>query len=340
MAIDREDCALADEAHEDAFLIHNGKRPGSCSVEDGDDDIHRIIHGELGFGLLHELRHSEVSVQFCAENEVPDIVQINGSDELHLLVNDGEDVVLAVRDLRGDIAQVHVRVEDVVVMLYDAIHAHEGQDALVRVVGQQFASLRKPHRINAMGLEILDCEIRACSHYHERHEKCVTSRQFGDEEDACQGCVHHAAHQSAHAQHGEVPFRNVDAQHVVHVPKPAENEATDAAQKQTRREDTAAASASVGRRRGKHLEDDYKKEVDEQVVRAIEERPIHRSIPVGLSVAVKQKGDEVVSFAVERREEIDEQTQHGGSQKEFLVATLQLAEDAFQEVHCSGKVDD
>ena len=75
------------------------------------------------------------------------------------------------------------------------------------------------------------------------------------------------------------------------------------------------------------------------MVRAIEERPIHRSIPVGLSVAVKQKGDEVVSFAVERREEIDEQTQHGGSQKEFLVATLQLAEDAFQEVHCSGKVE-
>ena len=75
------------------------------------------------------------------------------------------------------------------------------------------------------------------------------------------------------------------------------------------------------------------------MVRAIEERPIHRSVPVGLSVAVKQKGDEVVTFAVERREEVDEQAQHGGSQEELLIATLQLAEDTFEEIHGSGKVE-
>ena len=75
------------------------------------------------------------------------------------------------------------------------------------------------------------------------------------------------------------------------------------------------------------------------MVRPVEERAIHRGVPVGLAVSVEQKGDQVVTFAVERREKVDEKAQHGGSQEELLIATLQLAEDTFQEIHGSGKVE-
>ena len=339
LTIDSQHRALADEADEDAVSIDDGERPGMCAVEGADHHIHRIIHGEQGLGLLHQLRDGEVPVQLCAEDQVADVVEIDGTDELHLFVHHGEDVVLAVGDLRCDVAKVHVGIEHLVIMLYDAVHAHQRQDRLVGVVGEEFASLCKPHRVDAVRFEGFDGEVRACRHYHQGHEEGIAAGQLRDEEDAGQGCVHHAAHQSAHAQHGKVPFGNVDAQHVVHVPKPAKDKAADAAQKQTGREDTAATAAAVGGCRSKDLEDDDEEKIDEQVVAAIEEGAVHRGIPVGLSVTVEQEGDEVVAFAVERREEIDEQAQHRGSQEELLVATLQAAEDAFEVVHGAREVE-
>ena len=75
------------------------------------------------------------------------------------------------------------------------------------------------------------------------------------------------------------------------------------------------------------------------MVAAIEKRPIHRSIPVALPVSIKQKGNQIVAFAIKRREEVDEKAQHHGSKHELLVATLQLSEDAFEHVHRPRKVE-
>ena len=151
--------------------------------------------------------------------------------------------------------------------------------------------------------------------------------------------MHDAAHQSAHAQHGEVALRYVDAKDVVGVPQAAEDESADASEEEAGREDTAAAAATVGGCRGKDLEDNYQEEIDEQVVAAIEEGTVHRCVPVGLSIAVEQQGDEVVAFTVERRKKVDEQAQHDGSQRELLVAPLQAAEDAFEVVHGAREVE-
>ena len=151
--------------------------------------------------------------------------------------------------------------------------------------------------------------------------------------------MHDSTHQSTHAKHGEIALRYVDTKQVVSVPESAEDEAANTSQEQTRREDTATTTASVGRRRSKNLEDNYEEKVDELVVATIEKRPIHRSIPVALPVSIKEKSNQIVTFAIKRREEIDEKAQHNGSKHELLVATLQLSEDAFEHVHRPRKVE-
>ena len=339
LAIDGQDRTLADETDKETVGIHDWKGPGMCPVEDANHNIHRVVDGKQGLGLSHELRDGKAPVQLRAEDEVADVIQIDNPDELHLLVDDREDVVLAVADLRSHVAQAHVRVEELVVMLYDAIHTHEGKDGLVRVVGEQLASLCQAHSIDAVGLEALYGEVGTYRHYHQRHEEGIAARQFGDEENARQRSMHHAAHQAAHAQHGEVSLWNVDAQDVVSIPKPTEDESADTPQEKAGREDTATTAAAVGCRRSKNLEDNYQEKVDEQVIAAVEKRAVHRSIPVGLPLAVEQESDEVVAFAIERREKVDEQAQHEGSKRELLVSSIQPSEDAFQQVHRPRKVE-
>ena len=223
-------------------------------------------------------------------------------------------------------------------MLDDTVHAHQGEDGLVGMVCQEFASLCQTHGVDAMRLEGLDGEIGTYSHYHQRHEEGIATSQFRNEENTRERGVHDTAHQATHAQHGKVALWDVDSEDVVGVPYPTENETADTTEEKAGSEDTTTTASTISSCRGKDLENDNQEKIDKQVVATIEEGAVHRSIPISLSVTIEQKGDEVVSFAIKRREEIDEQAQHSRSNQEFLISPVQATEESFKEVHGTGEV--
>ena len=220
----------------------------------------------------------------------------------------------------------------------DTIHTHQGEDGLVGVVRQEFASLGQSHGVDAMRLEVLDGEIRAYGHYHQRHEESIAASQFGNEEDTRKRGMHDTAHQAAHAQHGEVALWDVDTEDVIRIPYPAEDEAADTTEEKAGGEDTTTTAAAIGGCRGEDLEEDYQGKIDKQMVAAIEEGAVHRSVPISLPVAIEQKGDEVVAFTVKRREEIDEQAQHGRSNQKFLIPSVQATEKPLKEIQLSVNI--
>ena len=109
-----------------------------------------------------------------------DVIEVHGADELHLAVYDGEDVVLAVADLRSHVAKRHVWIKYTVVVLNHAVHTHQSEYGMVGVMCQKFASLRQSHCIYAVWLESLNGEIRANGHNHQWHEQAVAASQLGN----------------------------------------------------------------------------------------------------------------------------------------------------------------
>ena len=57
------------------------------------------------------------------------------------------------------------------------------------------------------------------------------------------------------------------------------------------------------------------------------------------TVAVEEESNQIVAFAVERREEIDEQAQHDGSQEELLIASAKATEHTLEQVHRPREVE-
>ena len=300
LAIDGEDGGLADEADEHSVGVDNGECPGVGAVEGLDDGVHAVLGAEEGLWLCHELRYAELGEQFGTKDEMAYVVEVHDADELHLAVDDGEDVVLAGGYLAGYVAECHVGVEDFVVVLYDAVYVDEGEDAAVGVVGEELSALCEAHGVDAVGFEDLDGEVCADGDHHEGQEEVVASGELGDEEDAGEGGVHDSAHESAHAEHGEVVLADLDAEDVVGVPQSCEDEACDAAEEQGGGEDSAASAAAVGGRGGEDLgEDDECQVYEEETCVSCKEGAVHGCVPVGGALAVHEEFDEFVSFAVE-----------------------------------------
>lgn len=277
-----------------------------------------------------------------------DIVEVDDAYELHLAVDDGEDVVLAGCYLAGYVAEGHVGVEDPVVVLYDAVYADEGEYAAVGMVGEELSALCESHGIDAVGLEDLDGEVCADGNHHEGEEEVVASGKLGDEEYAGEGGVHDAAHEAAHAEHGKVVLADLDAEDVVCVPESCEDEACDTAEEQGGGEDSAASAAAVGGCGGEDLGEDDECEVYEEALCVTgKEGAVHGGVPVGWALAVHEEFDEFVSFTVERWEQEDEEGEHAGSEEVFAVLAADavacgaayLAETAFEPVHGACEIE-
>ena len=71
---------------------------------------------------------------------------------------------------------------------------------------------------------------------------------------------------------------------------------------------------------------------------SVEQRTVHRRVPVFRAVSVKQQVDKVVAFSVQRREKIDEDAQRGSADEELDVRIGIFAEDVFQRVHRAGEI--
>ncbi len=218
---------LADESHECAFRVHYRQRPGLCLVECEQYHIHRVVDIQAGRRLAHELADLKAVVQFLSEHNGAHVVQIDNAYQAVLAVYYGEYIAPRGRDALNQFAQVHVGIKVLVILLDHGVHAHQREYGMVFMVGEQLSFFGQPHGIDAVRFKGYDGQIGAYGYNHQGHEQLVSSRQFGYEKDACQGRVHHTAHQSGHAQHGEIAFGQVDTQGLVEVPKAGENESRD-----------------------------------------------------------------------------------------------------------------
>ena len=340
LAVECQHVRLADESHERALGVHHGKRPSPRAVEREEHHVHGVVDVQPRHRFAHQLAYLEAMVEFLPEHDGPHVVQVDDAHEPVLAVHHGEHVAPRGGDALDQLAQVHVRIKVFVVFLDDRVEAHQGEHGAVLVVREQLPFLGQPHGIDAVRLKRDDGQVGTDGHNHQGHEQLVAAREFGNEENARQRGVHHAAHQAGHADHGKVALGQVDVQELVDVPQAGEDEARDAAQEQAGGEDSAAAPAAIGGRGGEHLEDEHQGQIEqEQVAMAVEERTVHRRVPVGRALSVEKQFDKLVAFTVERREKIDEDAQHGAADEQLHVGVGVFAEHILQRVHRAGEVE-
>ena len=265
LAVGIEHLRLRDEAQITLISIHHGEIPCLGVVEDAHHLLHAVRVVQAGGGQGHQFLHREAVIQFLAEHDVAYVIQWDDTQQVVVRVQHGEDVAPRVRDDAHQIAQVHIGADGGEVMLHHVIHLHQRQDGLILVVRQQLALLGQAHGIDAMRLEDNDGQIGADGNNHQRQEEVVTSRQLGDEKDACQGGVHHAAHHAGHAHQGEV-LLGQEGRHVEPIAEMREDKAGDTAQVERGGEDTATTASAVGGAGSKDLEDNDEQQIKEQQV--------------------------------------------------------------------------
>ena len=210
--------AAADETFEEAVGIDDGERPSLSSVEGLHDELHRVVGGEAGSTGRHEVAHVQLMVELGAEHDVAHTVEDEHGQEFTGIVDDGEDVALAGRDLAHHLTQVVVGVELLVVALDDGVHRHEREDGVVFVVRHQLSLTSQTHSVDAVGLEEDDGQVGRHGDDHQRQEETVAAGELRDEEDSCQRSVHDAAHQACHTQEREIVLGDEDAVAGEHIP--------------------------------------------------------------------------------------------------------------------------
>ena len=166
--------------------------------------------------------------------------------------------------------------------------------------------------IDTMWLEYFDGEVGYNANYHQWYEELVPPCELSYKEDACEWCVHYSRHDSGHAVEGAV-FGGKEAcrakfEDEKFIPQCGKNESCYAAYEEAWGKDSSASSSSVCGSRGENFKDKDKGEIyEESIVGAIEECIVHYGVGRGI---VEKLVDDIVTFTVERREEVDEYTEH------------------------------
>ena len=288
--------------------------------------LHHVLHGVVhaqGFrGRCHELSHLEMVVKLGAEHQVADVVDVHFAQQLAGIVEHGQYAGVASADGMDEFAQPHVGRNGGELTVDDAVEVHQGEHCPVGMVGDEFALARQPHAVDAVWLEHDDDQIGTHTHDDERNEQPVSTRDFGNEENARQRGVHHAGHHAGHAQKREVLLGDIDS-HLISVPQAGKEETAEGSDEQRRGERTATSSTAVGGRGGKNLGEQHHGNVEhEQVAVAVEQRVVHHCVPVGFGLSVQQDVDAVVAFAIERGEKENQGAQHQSAQGELGVGLV------------------
>ena len=169
----------------------------------------------------------------------------------------------------------------------------------------------------------------------------VSSGQFGNQEDTCQRSVHDAGHESRHTYQSEVRLRHHQSAHI----HDSRREKTgDSSHEERRREDTSYTSGTVGSHRSDNLEQDDKTEIGQQHPMPVACRPFVMLQGAVLDcrhrVPVDELADHIVSFSVQRREDINQDAQRHASDKQFRPhAPDSVFEPLLQFVHASCEIE-
>ena len=184
VAVGVEDLGFGDKAEVSAVLIDDGQVPGTGVLEYLHHFLHRQVMAKDRRRRGHELTHRETFVETGLEHDIAHLVQQQDTAQAAVMVDDGEDIALALGDHFDQFAKGHLGEDNREVGLQDVVHLEESEDVTVFVVGEQFAFLRQTHGVERVGLEKHDGQIGDDADDHQWHEKVVAARQFGDEEDA------------------------------------------------------------------------------------------------------------------------------------------------------------
>ena len=289
----------ADVADEVGVGVDDGKHKGVGLVELLHHLLHGVVDSQGGGRRRHQLLDGEMVIEFGAEHHVANSVEVHLTEEGARLVEDGEESCGAHADDIDQLAQRHIGGDGGELPVDDAVEAHEGEHRLVGMVGDELALACQAHAVDAVGLEDVDGEVGADADNHQGDEHLVATRDFGDEEDAGERCVHHARHHTRHAQQCEVLLGQVDAD-AVDIPQVGEEETGESSDEQRGSERTATAATAVGGRCGEHLRGEDESDIHhEEVAMSIEERVVEYRVPVGFCPAVEQDVDAGVALAIE-----------------------------------------
>ena len=335
VAVGVEDLGFGDEAEVLLAVVDNGEVPGTGVLEDLHDLLHRHIVAEDGLGVVHQLSNGETVIEAGLEHDVTYLVEQEDALQFALVIDHGEDITLAVSNDLDELAKGHVGRDGTEIGLEDVIHLEEGEHGAIFVMGEEFAFLRQTHGVEAVGLEDHDGEVRDDRHDHQRHKQVVTAGEFGDEEDTRERCVHDAGHQARHAHEGEVDDRYRDAHRLEQI---RQDKAHQRAHEQRGREDTADAATAVGRHRSHDLENKHKHEVGDDEPRAAIERCERAVLDVIERIVVEEGEDNIVSFAVQWREEVDKQAEHRSADEDLSPHVRDALEVLLEPVHTAGEV--
>ena len=166
------------------------------------------------------------------------------------------------------------------------------------MMGYKLPRTRQTYAINAMLFKDVYREIAANAHNHQGDKKLIAARQFCDEEDACQRCLHHTGHHTSHAHQSKILLGNINTQLIV-IPNASKKESRKAANKQRWRKGSATTSSSIGGRCGKNLKQYDQAHIENKVfAMSIKHRPIHHLPPIGHGFATQEDIDLVITLAI------------------------------------------
>ena len=274
------------------------------------------------------------AVQVRAEHDVAYIVELHNTDQDTVIVGDGEQVAVALRNHIHHVLEAHVGVDNREIPLDDAVHLEQREHRAVLLVGEQLTALGKAARVDAVRGEDAANAVTAGRHDEQRQEQFISTGHLGRQEDGHHGCMHHSGHHTGHAHEGKI----LDAQRHFGVDKAqiveqvGKEYARHASHKQRGSERSAHASAAVGGCRSQHLEGSQGEQ---------EQQNGHRVAAVGIEeavvedtrhVTIDQAGDALVTLAIQWRHQVDEQAQREAAHGKAHPAVAQPLEATLQPV--------
>ena len=196
-------------------------------------------------------------VELGTEHDVTKFSNVNLSQQLPCIIYNRDNVDAAAANEMDKFSKLHIGRNGRYVSLNNAVKTHQSEHGAVGVVGYELSLTGKSHSVDTVRLEDNDGEIRADAYNYQRHKQLITARKFGNEEDACERCVHHTSHHASHSEKREVLFGHIYA-YLIHVPKAGEEESAKGTNKQRGRECTSATSSAICGCCSKHLREHHK----------------------------------------------------------------------------------
>ena len=165
----------------------------------------------------------------------------------------------------------------------------------------------------------------------------VAACEFGNEEDTRQWGMHDACHEARHTCQRKIGFGYADAEHVH---ESGADKSNDGSHEERRRKNTTYTATTVGGYGCKNLEQDNGGEIAHQYPRT-SAKAFEGTIGNGRNgVAVDELLDDIITLAVEWREEEKQQAQCRATYKELNPNVLDMAfEELLQTVHAAREVE-